>query len=515
MLACSCFATDFRLDAQQKFFPAAQNGVPEAYIVILERQGSTMNPLSGQTVAQTADRLVGWYRNTAVLKVWDKVLVGFLAKMTAKQAEDLSAAAEVRRVDQDVYFSSAEWSSAFTDHCYFEQYDNNPATVLDDFNLRDLPTLPGAPLSPQSLDCMNPDPQSNPSKICSDNWGLDRIRGGGIYLNYPYHGATGAGVRVYMLDSGIRATNREFLSAAGVATRVVGGVNKTTVGAPNDTSDCQGHGTHTAGIVGGRTYGVAKEVTLVPVKFQCGGPALGPGVQNELSWLIDALHWIGETHTGSQTEIVNWSGGNATVVGNPTNVDLVTAVHDLIRNNPRLLLVQSAGNQRCIGVPTSACGSILSACHYTFGDEDDWAGDLDPAAAARVLVAGGTDSLNEIWIDHPGDPWVSGPPTNCVAAVPNNCRGSNGGSCVDIFAPAAYVTSASYWADNGYCHLSGTSMAAPHVAGAAAIYLQNHPNALPEEIKAAIVSNASIGALGPSIGPLSPNRLLRIPELWN
>jgi subtilisin family serine protease len=181
------------------------------------------------------------------------------------------------------------------------------------------------------------------------------------------------------------------------------------------------------------------------------------------------------------------------------------AVLDLVQI-PTVLLVQSAGNQSCYG--TGACGSLINACDYTFGDESIYESDPDlyEAVAGRILVAGGSDEFDGRWTNRNGDPGV--PPGT------SNPPGSNGGECIDIFAPAAHILSASNLANNGYCHLSGTSMAAPHVVGIAARILQGEPDLPAADLKQAILEEGLVGMLqsNPShpnyIGPGAPNLVL-------
>lgn len=470
-----------------KFFPAISNGVPNNYMVVLEQEKGEL--ASGLSVTATATNLTSDYSAT-LGSVWDRLVLGFTATMTEENAMRMATDPFVSKVVQDAYFSAESALSAAANHCYFA-WDSNPSTFPYNVNARALPT------SPQSIVCADPDPQNDTlpgEPTCIDNWGLDRIDQGDLPRNASFSPpSAGTGVRIYMLDSGIWSPNREFNSAVG-ASRVAPGFD--AVSPPNGTSDCYGHGTHTAAIAGGRTYGIAKNVTLVPVRFVGCGPT---GGDNQESWVVTALNWIANQHDSGTngTEVVNWSGGNNFnwVSGTPPSGAVIRmAVHELILE-PKILLVQSAGNQ-----------NSSNGCIFSFGNEASISDPVLQAAVGRVIVVGGSDELDNRWTDRPGDPYV-----NCSS----NCAGSNGGSCLDVYAPAAHIISAAAslissppTPNNAYCQLSGTSMAAPFVAGAAALYLQNHPNAPAREVKDYLIGIAAQGKLNSSsIGANSPNSL--------
>lgn len=470
----------------QKFFPAPSNGVPGTYMVVLERDKDGQALVSGLSVPDTAASLATNY-TASVTSVWDHVVLGFVATMTAENAERMADDPDVAFVEQDTHFLAAEVLSAAANHCYF-QWDSDPNTFPYNVNTRSLPT------SPQAIVCTDPDPQNDTlpgAPQCIDNWGLDRVDQSSPPRDASYSfGANGTGVRVYMLDSGIWAPNREFTNSAG-GSRVAPGFD--AVIPPLGASDCYGHGSHTAGILGGRTFGVAKNVTLVPVRFV--GCGLTDG-SSQASWVVTGLNWIVGQHAlgANGSEIVSWSGGNSfSWVNNPGFETLRLAVSDLARN-PKLLLIQSAGNQNA------------NSCLYSFGDETRFSDPELREAIARILVVGGSDEADNRWTDRFGDPYVPCSP----------CAGSNTGTCIDLFAPAAHVLSAAAHLDRAspapptgaYCQLSGTSMAAPHVAGAAALFLQNHRNASAADVKKYLVGIAAQNKLSQGTIGTSPNLLL-------
>ena len=267
-------------------------------------------------------------------------------------------------------------------------------------------------------------------------WGLDRIDQRDRPLNDTYTYETiASNVNVYVIDTGIRATHVEF------GGRVAGGY--TSIGDGNGTNDCNGHGTHVSGTIGGTTYGVAKAATLYPVRV------LGCNGSGSTSGVIAGVDWV----TGNRVlpAVANMSlGGGAS-----------TALDDAVRRSI------AAGVTYAI----AAGNSTADACAYS------------PARVSEALTVGSSTS---------GDARSSF---------------SNYGTCVDLFAPGSSITSAWATSDTAINTISGTSMATPHVAGVAALYLANDPSASPSTVHAAVVDNASVDKLS-NVGAGSPNRLL-------
>lgn len=267
-------------------------------------------------------------------------------------------------------------------------------------------------------------------------WGLDRIDQQDLPLSNSYHHSnTGAGVNVYVIDSGIRADHQEF------AGRVRGGVSFASN--PSALEDCTGHGTHVAGTIGGSTYGVAKAVNLWSVRvFDC---------TNSTSWsqIIAAMEWVISNH--QRPAVINMSlGGNRFNTANMAVDNLVAA---------GISVVVSAGNNNS------------DACNQS------------PASASSALTIGAstiTDSRADF---------------------------SNWGSCVDLFAPGQYISSSWNTSTSATSSQTGTSMASPHAAGVAALYLERHRQATPAQVSQALVDSASKDKLV-NIGSNSPNLLL-------
>ncbi|MDV7639013.1 S8 family peptidase [Acinetobacter baumannii] len=256
--------------------------------------------------------------------------------------------------------------------------------------------------------------QSNP------DWGLDRIDQKALPLNSAYsYLQTGSGTTAYIVDTGILSSHQEFSG------RVLSGY--TAISDGNGTTDCNGHGTHVAGTVGGTTYGVAKNVNLVPIRILgCDGSGASSNVIAGLDWILK---------NGKKPAVVNMSLGGA------TSSSLDSAVENLYNNG--YVMVVAAGNSN-----TDACTS-------------------SPARVSKAITVAATDN------------------TDTRASY------SNYGSCVDIFAPGSQINSSWIGSNTATKILNGTSMATPHVAGVVAEMLQSTPTASPQTISTNLLNQAS------------------------
>ena len=259
-------------------------------------------------------------------------------------------------------------------------------------------------------------------------WGLDRIDQRALPLNGAYsYNNTGAGVTAYIIDTGIRFDHAEF------GGRAISGFDAVDGGAADD---CNGHGTHVAGTVGGSTYGVAKAVALVGVRvLGCSGSGTTAGV-------IAGIDWVTGNHAAGAPAVANMSlGGGASTA-------LDAAVVNSIADGVSYAVAAGNGNQG---------GRAQDACKYS------------PARMTEAMTIGATDKTD------------------------TKTSWSNYGNCVDWFAPGLSITSAWYTSGTATNTISGTSMATPHTAGVAALYLQGNRGASPATVRTALYDNSTKG----------------------
>jgi subtilisin family serine protease len=356
---------------------AKEKAIKDSYIVIFN-QGRDASELANELAALHGSRLKHVYRYA---------LQGAAYEMTAAQAEAMA---------------------------------RNPwvASVEEDFEL----TIVGDQANPPS-------------------WGLDRIDQQSLPLNNNYHyDYNGTGVRVYVLDTGIRTTHTNFGGRAFWATDCTG----------DGQSDNDGHGTHVAGTIGSATYGVAKNVSLYAVKI-CSGPT-----------------------------------GNATCPYSviTCGIDYVTGQK---QSNPSIPMVvnMSIGGAFSASENNSIQGSINAGVFYAVaaGNNSADACNYSPSSSPNAFTVGATTTSDA------------------------RASFSNFGACVDIFAPGVGITSTWNTSDTATAILDGTSMATPHVAGAAALILQQNPSWSPYQVTSELAVRASLNMVtNPGSG--SPNRLL-------
>ena len=299
-------------------------------------------------------------------------------------------------------------------------------------------------------------------------WGLDRIDQAKLPLDGKFTPSSEASnVSAYIIDTGIRASHEEFKGRVGEGYNVAGAsdgmfnilgpIGKILGGLlggggnekpdPSDPTDCNGHGTHVAGTVAGSQYGIARGATIHAVRVL---DCKGSG---STSGVIEGVEWV--TKNAKKPAVVNMSlGGGASSA-------LDEAVANSIKSG--LFYAVAAGNE-----DADACGS-------------------SPARVDSAFTVGSTDKTDK------------------------RSSFSNKGKCVDIFAPGTDIISAWYDSDRASKTISGTSMASPHAAGVAALYLADHPDASPKQVMDALTKISVQDVVNnPANG--SPNRLLQEPK---
>lgn len=267
----------------------------------------------------------------------------------------------------------------------------------------------------------------------TSSWALDRIDQRSLPLN-GYYGFdnTGSSVTVYVLDTGIRASHIAF------SNRIAPGVQPSSGSFLTDTNDCNGHGTHVAGLIGGQQYGVAKGVTIVPVKVL----NIGCTMQGSTVDLIAGIDWVIANHSGPSIINLSLSTGFSPA--------LQIATHNAtIQGIP---VIAAAGNVDG--------GSVTNACHGY------------PAGYSHVFaVASSTNSDQHF-------------------------HNSRSGTCVDLYAPGSNVVSAGHTSNTASATMSGTSMSAPLVTGVAALLLERDPTLNVETIYQKLKHYATPNAIG-------------------
>ena len=386
-----------------------ENVTPEQKLVAIKQRGELLK----QRVGDKANELASLHRGR-VDHVYGGVFKGFSTEMSEADALALSQHPQVKYVEEDAEVTADQIISypPIVNSCVFTGQEVN------------------AP------------------------WGLDRIDQPTLPLSsvYSYGCDTGAGVNVYVIDSGIRTTHQEF---GGRASN-----DADFVGDGQNGNDCNGHGTHVAATIGGQTYGVAKNARLHSIRvLDCSNKGRVSGAIAGMDSIAAGINQVESNH--ALPAVVNMS------LGGPSSFAWDFATQALI--NQGVTVVVAAGN----GTPTPAGWDLVGID----------AGNISPANVTDAITVGATDS---------GD---------------NRAVFSNYGPHIDLFAPGVSVLSAWNTSDTATNVISGTSMATPHVTGVAALYLQRNPRATPAAVQLALTMNATQNQVF-NPGPGSPNLLL-------
>ncbi|MEM6795314.1 MAG: S8 family serine peptidase [Acidobacteriota bacterium] len=421
-------------------------------------------------VDRLVDELSADYRGEIVVqKIWRRAFVGLVIETDLATAQRLAEDGRVRYVEQNVLIetrretSTRGQSSRFlaeappvapVPYCYDE---SEKPFVLDPYP-ESSPTIAWNPLCPFAIGC-------------TGNWGLDRIDDRQPGLDGTYQPVIGSHpVDVFIIDSTVGLGHLDL--------------NRT----PSDQVFLQGastvadpHGTHVAGIIAGKNFGVSHAgVRFHAVSF--GGRARIP-----VDLIVDGFETVLNNRNPGIPAVVSLSANSGSL---QTSVSLLEAVRQVIADD--VVVVNSAGN---IG------GSLTCADANRPDQLADGVTLSGGSFPSEILIVGATDDQDGVYCEC-GNPTTAS--TDCGSRQASPGR-------IDLYAPGAEIVSMAIASPNAICRLSGTSMAAPHVAGAAALLLSRFPEASPQAIAQGLVDMSTRGAVSDFQGlPVANNGLLYV-----
>ncbi len=363
--------------------------VPGSFIVVLR---------DGAGAASTAAALHQRY-NLDLRFVYTSAIKGFAVRhATAQQLRQLSTDPAVAYIEQDLKVSVA-----------------SPAEAVSSGEV----VSAGEPI------CFPPPCEDESVQLDPPSWHLDRISQRNLPMDRMYHYPnTGSAVRAYIIDTGIRLTHNDFGGRAQFGFDFEHSAQ----------SDCHGHGTYMAGVLGGRAFGVAKAVRLVSVRvLNCAG-------SGTYSAVISGVDWVtrdSSSNPGMNVAVMGLGGGHSQALNDAVTRSISAGVHYSV----------AAGNNSgdaCILSPASTPGALTVTASNS--------------ADARPLY-------------------------------------SNFGTCVDLYAPGVMVTGPWPTSDTATNTLSGTDPAAAVVAGVAAMWRQKYPSMTVSQLSAALASSATTNVI--------------------
>ena len=429
------------LAATTKFYTVS-NPIPGRYVVVLSTTDLSPISDSAQTPKAATPKSAQASLASAAMISPDMDSQSVVAEPTPDPG--VVATATALTFDYGGSFSTT-WSNAIKG---FRLNSTDPQAIAMSqdsrvaFIVQDGAIAVGSPDSTPIVMQIPPNPDANPQP--NSPWGLDRIDQRSLPLNetYAYHN-DGTGVNAYVIDTGILTTHWQF---NGRASGLYDAFESEGTGVG---IDCNGHGSHVAGIIGGRTFGVAQQVHLFSVRvLNCQGAGAWSDVINGVNF-------------------VTWHHGRSDQQGVPAVANMSLA---------------GESNRAC---DAAVRNSIRSGVTYVVaaGNGNSDAAGYSPAGVAEAITVGATNQSD------------------------SRAEFSNYGPVIDLFAPGVSIPSAWIGNDLMFATASGTSMASPHVAGVVAQYLQTHRTASPAAVRSALIGSATSGAvINP--GQESPNRLL-------